>query len=149
MLAIGEFAQRSGVSAHTIRYYERIGLLPRPERSASGYRRYPPESIRRVRLVRVLRELGFTVRELRALAGVFEGRFPRGAIRGRLKAKRDEVANRLRELERSWKLLDALQSCRCRGDCALVDRLVGGVEATSSVTGRATRRTARRRTEGG
>jgi MerR family mercuric resistance operon transcriptional regulator len=126
MLPIREIAARSGASVHTLRYYEREGLLPRPDRSSSGYRLYPPEAVRRIRLVRVLRSLGFRVRELRSLAGVFDNRFPRASVRARLRVKRDEVGARLRELERSWKLLDALQTCRCRGDCVLIARLLDG-----------------------
>jgi DNA-binding transcriptional MerR regulator len=126
MLPIREIAARSGVSVHTLRYYEREGLLPRPDRSPSGYRLYPPEAVRRVRLVRVLRSLGFRVRELRSLAGILDNRFPRASVRARLRVKRDEVGARLHELEQSWKLLDALQTCRCRGDCVLIARLLDG-----------------------
>ena len=126
MLRIREIAAQSGASAHTLRYYERVGLLPRAERSRSGYRLYPPEAVRRVKLVRVLRALGFGVRELQALAGVLEGRFPPRAMRAGLRAKRDDVGARMRELQRSWDLLEALQSCRCRGDCVLVTRLLDG-----------------------
>jgi DNA-binding transcriptional MerR regulator len=126
MLPIREVATRSGVSAHTLRYYEREGLLPRPDRSPSGYRLYSPDAVRRVRLVRVLRSLGFRVRELRSLAGVLDNRFPRASVRARLRVKRDEIGARLHELERSWKLLDALQTCRCRGDCVLIARLLDG-----------------------
>ena len=128
MLPIREVAARSGVSVHTLRYYERVGLLPRVERSPSGYRLYPEGTVRRVRLVRVLRSLGFGIRELQGLAGVVDQRFPRGALRSRLRSKRDEVGARVSELQRVWKLLDVLQSCRCRGDCALVVRLLDGEE---------------------
>jgi DNA-binding transcriptional MerR regulator len=126
LLPIREVAARSGVSVHTLRYYERVGLVPRVERSPSGYRMYPAETVRRVRFVRILRSLGFGIRELRELAGAVDQRFPRGAIRTRLRAKRDELGVRVSELQRAWKLLDVLQSCRCRGDCALVVRLLDG-----------------------
>jgi len=124
MLRIRDVAARAGVSVHTLRYYERTGLLPKVDRTSSGYRLYAPEAVRRVRIVRILRSLGFGIRELRTLTGVLDRRFPRGAMRARLRSKRDEVGERLRELERAWKLLDALQSCRCRRDCELVTRLV-------------------------
>jgi len=124
MLRIRDVAARAGVSVHTLRYYERVGLMPEVDRTSSGYRLYPPEAVRRVRIVRILRSLGFGIRELRALTGVLDRRFPRGAMRARLCSKRDEVGERLRELENAWKLLDALQSCRCRRDCELVARLV-------------------------
>ena len=124
MLPIREVAARSGVSVHTLRYYERAGLLPRADRSSSGYRLYGPEAVRRVRLMRVMRALGFGIRELREIADVLSQRFPRGPIRTRLRLKRDEFQARLQELERTRKLLDALQACRCRRDCALVSRLL-------------------------
>ena len=133
---IRELSEKSGVSAHTLRYYERVGLLPRAERSASGYRMYPAEAVRRVRLVRILRELGFGVRELRGLTAVLGGHFPPRAVRRQLREKRDAVGERLAQLERSWKLLDVLQSCRCGGDCALVARLLdGGPSQTLPVRG--------------
>jgi len=126
MLPIREIAARSGVSVHTLRYYERVGLVPKVDRSPSGYRLYPEGTVRRVRLVRMLRTLGFGIRELRELVGVMDQRFPRGAIRSRLRSKRDELGARVSELQRAWELLDVLQSCRCRGDCALVVRLLDG-----------------------
>lgn len=132
VLPIRDVAAQSGVSAHTLRYYERVGLLPRVDRSPAGYRRYTAESVRRVRLVRMLRSVGFGIRELRALGAVADFRAPRAPMRARLRAKRDEVGARLRELERAWKLLDALQGCRCRGDCALVARLLDGAHANAA-----------------
>lgn len=148
LLPIREVAAQSGVSVHTLRYYERAGLLSRVDRSPSGYRMYPAEAVRRVRLVRVLRSLGFGIRELRALAGVVDRRFPHGAIRVRIRSKRNEVGERLRELKQTWKLLDALQACRCRGDCALVVRLIDGAESLPAgmrPSSRAKRRTAKAR----
>ena len=148
MLPIREVAARSGVSVHTLRYYERAGLLPRADRSSSGYRLYTMKAVRQVRLVRIMRSLGFGIRELRSLAGVMDRRFPHGSIRARLRSKRDEVGERLRELEKSWKLLDALQACRCREDCALVARLVDKEDVSRVGAGRARRVRSRSRTAG-
>jgi DNA-binding transcriptional MerR regulator len=129
MLQIRDVAARIRVSTHTLRYYERAGLLAPTVRSAAGYRLYSDDAVRRVRLLRVLRGLGFGVRELRGIAGVLDGRFPRQPLRARLRSKRDEIGALIADLERSWKLLEALQSCRCRGDCVLVTRFLdGGVE---------------------
>ncbi len=63
-LRSGELARLSGVSPDTIRFYERKGLLLRPERSANGYRRYAAESLSRVRLIRSALAVGFTIAEL-------------------------------------------------------------------------------------
>lgn len=64
---IGQMSQASGVNLETIRYYERTGLLPEPPRSASGYRRYSEDDVRRLRFVRRGRELGFSIAEVKEL----------------------------------------------------------------------------------
>ena len=66
-LRSGELALLAGVSRDTLRHYERQGLLPAPQRSANGYRRYPPQALARVRLVRAALGIGFTVEELREI----------------------------------------------------------------------------------
>jgi DNA-binding transcriptional MerR regulator len=62
-----EVARAAGVSPDTIRLYERRGLLPRPRRTASGYRQFPEDTVDRVRLVRRALGLGFTLDELRMI----------------------------------------------------------------------------------
>ncbi len=60
----GALARAAGVSADTLRYYERRGLLPRPPRDASGYRRYPPEAVQRVIVIQRALDAGFSLAEL-------------------------------------------------------------------------------------
>ncbi len=64
---IGRLSQVSGVNAETVRYYERIGLLPAPPRTDNGYRRYNDQSARRLRFIRRGRELGFGIEAIRTL----------------------------------------------------------------------------------
>lgn len=64
---IGRLAEETGVKIPTIRYYENIGLLPSPERSAANRRLYPPSTIRRLRFIRHARELGFEIDAIRQL----------------------------------------------------------------------------------
>ena len=61
---IREAAARSGISADTIRYYERIGVLPKPPRSEAGYRRYSDASVARIAFVRNAARFGFPLKEL-------------------------------------------------------------------------------------
>jgi MerR family copper efflux transcriptional regulator len=68
-LKIGQLAGRAGVSADTIRYYERVGLLPRPARSGNGYRQYGEAALRRVLLVRAALRFGFSVKEVAGFLG--------------------------------------------------------------------------------
>ena len=65
-IPIGDVSQRTGCNIETIRYYERIGLLPSPARHGR-YRRYGPHDVKRLVFVRRARELGFTLDEVRVL----------------------------------------------------------------------------------
>lgn len=67
MRTIGQLAKDAGVSVDTIRYYERIGLLPRRLGGRAGWRRYPEEMVARLRYLKEGRAVGFTIRELRDL----------------------------------------------------------------------------------
>lgn len=66
-IQIGELSRRTGCNIETIRYYERIGLLPAPARSAGRYRVYQTTDVRRLAFIRRARELGFTLDAVRAL----------------------------------------------------------------------------------
>lgn len=63
-MRIGELARVSGTSADTIRYYERIGLMPAPARTSSGYREYPAGAANRIRVIRNAAQLGFPLKEI-------------------------------------------------------------------------------------
>lgn len=63
-MRIGEIAKSAGVSPDTIRYYERLGLIPKPARSPAGYRQYPPSAVDRVTLVRQALRFGFSLRDV-------------------------------------------------------------------------------------
>lgn len=67
-LTIGEVAVRTGVATSALRYWEEFGLLPEPAR-VSGQRRYPPSAVEQVGLILLLRDVGFTLREIKALVG--------------------------------------------------------------------------------
>lgn len=69
-MRIGELAERSGVSADTIRYYERIGLMPMAARTCAGYREYGASSIDRVRLVQNALCFGFSLKQVATFLGV-------------------------------------------------------------------------------
>jgi MerR family mercuric resistance operon transcriptional regulator len=66
-LKTGELAKRAGVNVETLRFYERKGLLPEPQRRASGYRDYPEESVTRIRFIKRAQGLGFSLDEIHEL----------------------------------------------------------------------------------
>lgn len=71
-IPIGALAKHAGCKVETIRYYEKIGLLPRPGRGPGGYRRFGIEHMRRLAFIRRARELGFTLEQVRALLALAE-----------------------------------------------------------------------------
>ena len=66
-LTVSKVAKAAGVNIQTLRYYERRGILPEPERSDAGYRLYEPETISRVRFIKHAQDFGFTLEEIREL----------------------------------------------------------------------------------
>ncbi len=71
-LRTGALARQAKVNVQTLRFYERLGLLPVPPRRASGYREYPPEAVELVFFIKRAQELGFSLREVKELLGLRE-----------------------------------------------------------------------------
>jgi DNA-binding transcriptional MerR regulator len=98
-LRIGELARRSGVPAHTIRFYEARGVLPRPPREANGYRAYGREAVDILRFVRQAAGLGLSLAEIREIVAIRGGGRPPCAHVHRLLQARARVLDRqVREL---------------------------------------------------
>jgi MerR family mercuric resistance operon transcriptional regulator len=124
--AIGELSRRTGCNIETIRYYERIGLLPRARRSGS-YRNYDPADAGRLAFIRRARELGFTLDEVRALlvlaaASAESCHEARGLAAAHLDDVRARIAD-LRRMERT--LADHIRSCDAGANdaCPLIESL--------------------------
>jgi DNA-binding transcriptional MerR regulator len=101
-LTIGQLAQATGVSAKTIRYYEEVGVLPRPGRTAAGYRQYAQQGVPRLLFIRRARALGLPLQRLKALTAVLDGG-PRATVRPRLlllvRAQLSAVQEQVSELQ--------------------------------------------------
>lgn len=127
-LTIGKVAKASGVGVETIRFYEREGLLPRPERTASGYRTYPAGTARRLRFIRRARDLGFTLQEIVELLELTaDPSADAAAVRARAVEKLADLEERIRTLHRIRSALaDLVERCGGRGrlaDCPILDTL--------------------------
>lgn len=72
ILTLGRLARSAGVNLETVRYYERIGLMPAPARTEGGHRSYAPEHSQRLRFIRRSRELGFSIEAVRRLIALSE-----------------------------------------------------------------------------
>ncbi len=108
-MGAGEVAAKAGVSKDTLRHYERIGVLPEPPRSESGYRRYSAEHVDRVLLIRKALAVGFSLPELSEFLGLRDvGQAPCRKVMRTLQRKRDDLERRLSEMRILKEDLDAI-----------------------------------------
>ncbi len=127
-LTIGRLASEAGVNLETVRYYERRGLLPRPPRSASGYRLFPVEAARRLRFIRRAQELGFSLGEIRELLSLRVSRNSTSAeVKARAEAKLADIEARIKSLESMKKTLRKLTKvcvgCGPIAECPILESL--------------------------
>lgn len=116
-LSIGELAQRTGVSTRTIRYYEELGILPTPERTSGGTRRYPREYVFYVEGARNLKELGFGLEEIAELGKfALTGTFDSERSRTILTKKLSELEHRIKVLQRLHDLVVEASKPKKKGD---------------------------------
>jgi DNA-binding transcriptional MerR regulator len=107
MLTITGAAQASGVSAHTLRYYERAGLLDTIDRNGSGHRRYRDKDLERIRFLTKLRSTGMPIREVRRYAELMKsGEQTSGQRMALLEAHRESVLHRLEETKENLELIE-------------------------------------------
>lgn len=123
----GELAKRTGCNAETIRYYEKIGLLPEPTRSESGYRQYDETHEQRLRFIMRGRELGFVIEDLKSLLDLVDRRAVsccevEKLARNHLDSVREKISD-LKQMESV--LSETVNSCSGADvpECPLIDTL--------------------------
>lgn len=114
-ITIGELASRTGVGIETIRFYEKKGLIPDPERSHSGYRQYPEDAVRRIRFVLHAKDLGFSLAEIGELLSL------RVDSRGGCASVKEKAQKKIDDMEQRIEILTAMR--------ARLSRLIGSCEA--------------------
>ena len=121
-MTIAEVVALTGTSAHTLRYYERIGLITKVSRAGSGHRRYGPDDVRWIEFLRKLQATGMPIRRMLAYAAlVRRGDVTVSERRALMEAHRDEVAAKLAEqqahlaaIEKKVELYRAMEQTRSR-----------------------------------
>jgi Cu(I)-responsive transcriptional regulator len=128
-MRIGEAAQASGVSAKMIRHYEENGLFPKAGRTQSGYRMYGEAEIHTLRFIRRARDLGFSMKEIRELLGLWHNRRRASADVKRLASRHmQDLDTRIAEMQAMRRtLMHLAQDCHGddRPDCPILDDLAG------------------------
>lgn len=129
-LSIGTLARASGVNLETIRYYERIGLMPAPARTEGGHRLYEAQHQRRLAFIRRGRELGFGIEDIRALLDLSETSAPCSSVRAIAAEHLAKVRAKLADLTRLERILDqTVSQCGTAADpaCAVLEMLETGI----------------------
>lgn len=117
-MKIGQLAAEAEVTIDTVRFYERRGVLPPPERRPSGYREYSTDAVERLRLARALQQLGFTLDEvIDALRAHDAGETVGSNQLWRLEAVVDRIDGKIAELRSTRRrITDTIAECRA-GRC--------------------------------
>jgi MerR family redox-sensitive transcriptional activator SoxR len=112
-MTIGELAAESGLPASTIRYWEKIGVLPKPVR-ASGQRRYSDEAVQRLAVLRLAQACGFSLNEMRHLLhGFGAGVKPPRRWQELARRKRQEIDEQIARLKAMRRVVDRVLQCQC------------------------------------
>jgi MerR family mercuric resistance operon transcriptional regulator len=124
----GELAQRSGCNIETVRFYERLGLLPPPPRTAGGHRDYALEHLKRLTFIRRSRGLGFTLDEVRSLLTLVDGSdWTCAEVKAMTLEHLADIRRKIADLERLARILDDM-AAQCEGgavpECPIVDALL-------------------------
>jgi DNA-binding transcriptional MerR regulator len=98
-LQIGEIATHSGVSVDTVRYYERLKLLPRAARSSGGFRIFPSETVERIRFIKQAQEIGFSLGEIKQLFSTGGGSKQCRAVREFLLEKLSDLETKIEQMQ--------------------------------------------------
>ena len=123
----GMLAQQSAVNSETIRYYEKIGLMPHPMRSRGGHRLYDDDHLKRLIFIRRCRELGFSLEEIKNLLWLVDtGEYSCEEVKLRTETHLKDVQQKMRDLKKMEGMLkDLVAECRNGklSNCPIVEAL--------------------------
>lgn len=127
-MSIGELAKQTGCKIETIRYYEKIGMMPKPSRSSGGHRIYVLEHVKRLLFIRRGRELGFSLQSIRDLLKLADRKTTScKKVKDITSAHLEEVQGKITDLQSLEKVLGELVK-RCKGrtipDCPIIESLM-------------------------
>lgn len=125
--AIGEMSKRTGVNIETVRYYERINIMPKPDRTAGGNRQYNHDQLKRLTFIKTSRELGFSIDEVRALLKMVDRQnFTCGEVHGLTIGHLASVREKIKGLRKLEKALVGMAAECSQGDvpdCPILEAL--------------------------
>lgn len=129
---VGEIAKKCGVNKETLRYYERVGLIPEPTRTNTGYRIYSEETVNRLKFIKRMQDLGFSLAEIDKLLGVVDKDDARCMDMYDFVIKKiEEVQKKIRDFKKIEQMLVNLKE-RCPDDkslheCPIIETLMDDI----------------------
>ncbi|GAB4244824.1 MAG: Hg(II)-responsive transcriptional regulator [Deltaproteobacteria bacterium] len=131
VLTIGQVAKQCRVGVETVRFYEREGLIAQPTRPESGFRKYPPDVVGRVRFIQRSKALGFSLREIKELLSLrVDSAATCDAVKMRAEAKIGDIGEKIKHLQEIKRALVKLTvACRGKGptgECPILEALGHG-----------------------
>ena len=134
-MRISEAAQCAGVGVETVRFYERKGLIEQPTKPLfGGFRTYPTTTVERIRFIRQAQEIGFSLREVKALLSLrVDPEADCAEVRAHARAKLEEVERKIASLQTmKGALVTLIESCPgegALGNCSIIGALKMGVDS--------------------
>jgi len=124
---IGALSERTGVNVETVRYYERIGMLPKPPRTEGGHRVYDDRHVKRLAFIRRCRELGFSLDDIRLLLKLVDGGdYTCAEVKAMTLDHAKTIRRKIADLRRMERVLKEM-AAQCDGgdvpECPIVDAL--------------------------
>lgn len=150
-LSIGALSKHSGVNIETVRYYEKIGVMPAPDRSAKGYRIYGADHLKRLSFVRRSRQLGFSLDEIRGLLRLVDGHaYTCTQVRELTLDHVAEIRRKIEDLKRLKRVMEEM-AAQCSGErapkCAVIDALFDARPSSNELRGNQSPSKSRRSTK--
>jgi MerR family mercuric resistance operon transcriptional regulator len=127
-LTISQVAKRAGINLQTVRYYERQGILALTSRTEAGYRIFSSESVRRIRFIKRVQELGFSLKEIKDLLSLrIDAHTTQTDIRNRTKTKIADVEQKILHLQAIHasllRMAEDCSGCGSLKDCPILESL--------------------------
>ena len=129
-MKISELAKRSGISAHTLRYYEKLGLIVPSQRSDNNYREYSADDLATAHFIRRCKESGFSLDDTASLLSIKDAKDEHVCAEAKAitLAKVDDIQNKITQLQRMEKTLSELAHVCCGGNesakfCSIISKL--------------------------
>lgn len=132
-MQIGALAKHSGLSADTLRYYEKQGLIPPPSRHPNGYRDYPAQTVQWLQFIHNAKAVGFSLKECRDLMRIFHARDQHccADVKDLAETKLHQLAQQMQQLQQMHHTLKQIADACCGGEeaatfCSILDQLHQG-----------------------